>query len=325
MKIIFAGTPHFAAAALTAIHAAGHEIALVLTQPDRPAGRGLKLTASAVADEAARLGLPIAKPASLKTPEAHALIQAVNADVMVVAAYGLLLPQAVLDMPKRGCINIHGSLLPRWRGAAPVQRAIEAGDTETGIGIMQMEAGLDTGPVLLERPIAIAPDDTSASLFAKLTTLGAKAIVEALSALDALTPKAQSAEGVTYAKKIEKTEAAIRWADDAELIARRIRAFDPFPGMETQIGASGANADGTKSVPLLSKSHQKLKIWRVSWGRNALNASPGLVIASTTESLVIACGSGTLSLEVVQLPGGKRLSIADFLRANPIPIGTYLS
>jgi methionyl-tRNA formyltransferase len=319
MKLIFAGTPPFAAAALVALHATEHEIALVLTQPDRPAGRGMKLTPSAVAVEAQRLGLRIEKPPTLKTPDAQQLVREVGADVMVVAAYGLLLPQVVLDMPKRGCLNIHGSLLPRWRGAAPVQRAIEAGDAETGIGIMQMEAGLDRGPVLLEKRLPIADDDTSATLFAKMTSLGAEAIVEALATLDTLKPRVQSSDDVTYAKKIEKTEATINWSEPAEAIARRIRAFDPFPGCECTL--PNRNATGTND----STSHSKLKIWRASSGQTAPNAAPGLVVASTTQSLVIACGSGTLSLETVQLPGGKRLSIAEFLRANPIHIGTYLT
>ncbi len=307
MKIIFAGTPPFAAAALTALHAAGHSIMLVLTQPDRPAGRGLKLTPSAVADEATRLGLTIAKPLTLKDPTAQALIAAQQADVMVVAAYGLLLPQAVLDMPHFGCINIHGSILPRWRGAAPVQRAIEAGDTETGIGIMQMEAGLDTGPILLEKRIAIAPDDTSATLFAKLTLLGATAIVEAVQNLPQLTQQPQAESGVTYAKKIEKAEALIDWRLPADVIARKVRAFDPFPGCETLL------------------NNVKLKTWRAFSGDNAPNATPGLVIKILPQSLVVACGSGTLSIETVQLPGGKRLPVADFLRAHPVTVGTQLS
>lgn len=319
MKLIFAGTPPFAAAALTALHSAGHSISLVLTQPDRPAGRGMKLTPSAVAVEAQRLGLRIEKPATLKTPESQALVAAQHADVMVVAAYGLLLPQIVLDMPQHGCLNIHGSLLPRWRGAAPIQRAIEAGDRETGIGIMQMEAGLDTGPVLLEKRLPIAPDDTAATLFAKMTTLGAEAIVSALSTLDTLQPRVQSSEGVTYAKKIEKAEAHIDWSHSAETIARRIRAFDPFPGCETTVPLPTLR--GTND----GQPHSKLKIWRASPSITLANAAPGLVVEATTQTLVIACGSGTLSLETVQLPGGKRLSIAEFLRAHPIHIGTYLT
>ncbi len=303
MKIIFAGTPPFAAVALTALHAAGHEIGLVLSQPDRPSGRGMKLTASAVSLAANQLGLRIEKPATLKTPEAQALVRDTNADLMVVAAYGLLLPQAVLDMPRLGCINIHGSLLPRWRGAAPVQRAIEAGDTHTGIDIMQMEAGLDTGPILLEQKIAIASDDTSATLFAKLTTLGSTAIVEALQQFNTLAPQTQSAAGITYAKKIEKSEALINWQESATEIERRIRAFDPFPGCE------------------LVLRKEKLKVWRAVTADNALNASPGLVIAITASDFTVSCGEGALRITNVQRPGGKRINAAEFLRANPISIG----
>ncbi|MEI6736976.1 MAG: methionyl-tRNA formyltransferase [Pseudomonadota bacterium] len=302
MKIIFAGTPPFATAALTTLHAAGHEIVLVLSQPDRPAGRGMKLTPSAVTNKALQLGLPIAKPASLKNVEAHDLVRKAGADVMVVAAYGLLLPQIVLDIPRYGCLNIHGSILPRWRGAAPVQRAIEAGDIKTGIGIMQMDTGLDTGPVLLERNIDISPDETSASLFAKLSSLGASAIVEALGMLPTLSPRIQSAVGITYAKKIEKIEAIIDWNMPAEVIERRIRAFDPFPGCETVIG------------------NERLKIWRAFSADNALNAPPGNVFEINSESITIACGKGALRITNVQRPGSKRISAADWLRARSTPI-----
>jgi methionyl-tRNA formyltransferase len=201
MKIIFAGTPPFAAAALAALHAAGHEIVLVLTQPDRPAGRGMKLKASAVADEAARLELALAKPESLKGDAIQATLRALAPEVIIVAAYGLMLPQTVLDIPKFGCINIHGSLLPRWRGAAPVQRAIEAGDTETGIAIMKMDAGLDTGAVLLTKKIGISNEDTSATLFEKLTATATTTIVEALEKMSSLRAVAQSADGVTLPPK----------------------------------------------------------------------------------------------------------------------------
>lgn len=303
MKIIFAGTPPFAAAALIQLHAAGHEIALVLSQPDRPAGRGMKLTASAVSALATQLNLRVEKPASLKTPEAQTLVRDVNADIMVVAAYGLLLPQIVLDMPRLGCINIHGSLLPRWRGAAPVQRAIEAGDTDTGINIMQMEAGLDTGPILLERRLAIAADDTSASLFAKLTTLGASAIVEALREFDALKPIVQPDIGMTYAKKIEKSEAPINWHDSATNIERRIRAFDPFPGCEMIV------------------NQEKVKVWRAVSADNAVNTAPGLVIEMSDDYFTVACGEGALQILQVQRPGGKRLSAAEFCRATSIELG----
>ena len=306
MKLIFAGTPPFAANQLDAIHRAGHEVLLVLSQPDRPAGRGMKLTASAVSECAHMLGLPVEKPQSLKNTEAQALIRAAcdrGAEIMVVAAYGLLLPQLVLDMPRLGCINIHGSLLPRWRGAAPVQRAIEAGDTETGIDIMQMEAGLDTGPVLLEKRIAIAPNDTSASLFAKLTTLGCDAIVEALAHLPTLTPQPQATIGVTYARKIDKSEATIDWMLAADVIERRVRAFDPFPGCEAQI------------------NNEKLKVWQAFSAKNSLKAAPGVVIDVSVDVLTVACGEGALTIQEVQRPGGKRISVKQYLQAQPTVVG----
>jgi methionyl-tRNA formyltransferase len=303
MKIIFAGTPEFAAQALAAIHAAGHEVCLVLTQPDRPAGRGMKLQASAVAKYAESHGLNIAKPVTLKTPDALELIANCRADVMVVAAYGLLLPQAILDLPRLGCINIHGSLLPRWRGAAPVQRAIEAGDTQTGIGIMQMEAGLDTGPVLLERVIAIEPTDTAASLFAKLTALGAECIVEALKNLETLTPRPQADVGITYAKKIEKNEARMDWSESATVLERRVRAFDPFPGCETNL------------------SGERLKVWQASVCGNAANTPAGVVADVQRDAFVVACGEHALRITSVQRAGGRRISTAELLQSFPLSTG----
>lgn len=304
MKLIFAGTPPFAAAALRALHAAGHDIALVLTQPDRPAGRGMKLTSSAVASTAAELGLATAKPQTLKSPEVQAGLAAVGADVMVVAAYGLILPQAVLDIPPRGCLNIHGSLLPRWRGAAPVQRAIQAGDRSTGICIMQMEAGLDTGPVLLQREIVIEPDETSGSLFERLTNLGADCIVEALANLDRLPTVPQPETCVTYAHKITRAEAPIDWQQSAQQIDRQIRAFNPYPGAETSFGG------------------EVLKIWRAALA--AGSGPPGEVLAVDADGAVIACGSGALRLEEVQRPGGKRLAAPDWARAAALSPGQRL-
>jgi methionyl-tRNA formyltransferase len=305
-KLVFAGTPPFAAAALSALHHAGHQIALVLTQPDRPAGRGMKHQPSAVSMEAARLALPVSQPASLKEAAIQQRIRDVDPDAMIVAAYGLILPQAVLDIPRLGCLNIHGSLLPRWRGAAPVQRAIQAGDRETGITIMQMDAGLDTGPVLLEKRIAIAPDDTSASLFQKLTTLGSSTIVEAMQNLATLVPQAQSEQGATYARKIEKTEARIDWTMPAEVLERRIRAFDPFPGCETTL--AGAT----------------LKIWEAGVLEASDQVEPGTIIDSTLQNLVVKCGQGALALHWVQRPGGRRMAIAEFLRGTHINAGERL-
>lgn len=304
MKIVFAGTPTFAAAALAALHDHGHEIVAVLTQPQRPSGRGMKVQPSAVAQEAAKRGLTVLEPPTLKDAAFQAQLRAFKADVFVVAAYGLLLPQAVLDIPPRGCLNIHGSLLPRWRGAAPVQRAIEAGDTETGICIMKMDAGLDTGPVLLETRIPIAPDETSTSLFEKLTRTGAQAIVDTLVRFDQLQPTPQPLEGATYAKKILKEEARIDWREPAAIIERRIRAFDPFPGCETALGGT------------------KLKIWRATADENAPNSAPGLVFASSAERVLVQTGQGALSLKVVQQPGGKRLPIGEFQRGHPIACGS---
>ena len=229
MKVIFAGTPEFAAQALKAIAAAGHDIPLVLSQPDRPAGRGMNLQTSPVKKLALELGCEVFQPLTLKDPEAQSRVAAVGADVMVVAAYGLILPQVVLDMPKFGCINIHASLLPRWRGAAPIQRAIQAGDAASGVCIMQMEAGLDTGPVLARVSTPIGDVDTAGTLHDRLADLGAAAVVDVLNRLP-LSAEAQSAAGVTYAAKIEKAEAVIDWRLPAAVLDRHIRAFNPFPG-----------------------------------------------------------------------------------------------
>jgi methionyl-tRNA formyltransferase len=308
VKLVFAGTPAFAAAALTALRQAGHIVALVLTQPDRPAGRGMKLVSSAVAHEAERLALSLEKPLTLKDDKVQEMLREVGADVMVVAAYGLLLPQAVLNIPTFGCLNIHGSLLPRWRGAAPVQRAIEAGDTETGIAIMQMDAGLDTGPVLLERKIPISPDETSVSLFEKLTPLGAAAIVEALTLLPTLVACPQAPEGVTYAKKIEKSEARIDWNQSATNIERRIRAFDPFPGCETQV------------------DEERLKIWsaQVVEGKT-IGTPPGIITHVDRQSLVVQCGQHQLRWITVQKPGGKRMPVNEYLHGTTVTTGKRLS
>ena len=308
MKVIFAGTPPFASAALSALVASGHDLVLVLTQPDRPAGRGQRPRPSAVAETAERLHLRLEKPPSLKVDTVQDELQKVGADVMVVAAYGLLLPQAILDIPKYGCVNIHGSLLPRWRGAAPVQRAIEAGDTETGIAIMQMDAGLDTGQVLSESRVAIAPDDSAATLFGKLAELGATAIVGALADLPQLSAIPQATEGVTYAKKIDKAEAPIDWRLPAAEIERRIRAFDPFPGCETRVGC------------------ERVKIWRARViDDETPDAAPGTVVRADAKTLAVQCGQHQLQWVTVQKPGGKRLAIGEFLRAHPIPVGVMLS
>ncbi len=304
MRLAFAGTPPFAARALEALSAAGHEIALVLTQPDRPAGRGLKPTPSAVAQAAQALGLAIAKPASLKQPESLALIAAVAPDLLIVAAYGLLLPAPVLAAPRRGCLNIHASLLPRWRGAAPIQRAILAGDAETGICIMVMEAGLDTGPVLLERRLPILDRDTTGTLTEKLTGLGAEAIVAAVANLDSLRARPQADTGVTYAAKIGKSEARMDWQGNAVALDRQVRAFNPFPGAETRLGG------------------EPLKVWE---SRPCAGVGmPGTVIRHEEGCPVIACGTDALALTVMQRPGSRKMAAGEFMKGRPVPVGALL-
>jgi methionyl-tRNA formyltransferase len=300
MKLIFAGTPEFAAQALAAIVDAGHEVALVLTQPDRPAGRGMALQPSPVKKFALEKGLPIFQPLSLKDAEAQASVAAVGAEVMVVAAYGLILPQVVLDMPRLGCINIHGSLLPRWRGAAPIQRALLAGDAETGVCIMQMEAGLDTGPVLLRGAFSIESDDTSATLHDRLAALGARLVVEALGKLP-LPAEAQTADGVTYAHKIEKAEALIDWYKSAIELDRHIRAFSPFPGAQ-----------------VLFKG-QTIKLWQAS--AVAGDGEFGQILAVDRNQLLVACGEGALAIRELQKAGGKRLPVQQFLAGNAMRVG----
>jgi methionyl-tRNA formyltransferase len=292
VKIIFAGTPEFARLALAAIIEAGHEVALVLTQPDRPSGRGMKLSPSPVKREAEKHGIPVYQPASLKDPASHEALKSAGAEVMVVAAYGLILPQSVLDIPKRGCLNIHASLLPRWRGAAPIQRAIEAGDSETGICIMQMEAGLDTGPVLLEKRLSILENDTGASLHDKLAVLGAQSIVEALARLPGLRATAQPEQGVTYAAKLTKEEARLDWAQPATVLARKIRAFDPVPGTWTLLQG------------------ESLKIWRAQVLPGA--GRPGEIL-SVGDGVVVACGKDALKITELQKAGARRLHAAAFL------------
>jgi methionyl-tRNA formyltransferase len=301
MRLIFAGTPEFAAAALDALIRAGHDIALVLTQPDRPAGRGMKLQPSPVKQLALEKNLPVFQPPSLKNSEAQKVIADVRADAMVVAAYGLILPQAVLDMPKHGCLNIHASLLPRWRGAAPIHRAIEAGDAETGITIMQMDAGLDTGAMLLTRKLNIEADDTTGSLHEKLSALGAGAIVDALAQREQLTPILQPGAGITYAHKISKEEARIDWQQPAVAIERKIRAFNPYP------------------VAFALLHGELLRIWRAealpAKGKHLLS---GELNNYNNQILTVGCGEGILRPQEVQKAGGKRLGIEAFLAGNVI-------
>ncbi|BBP02675.1 methionyl-tRNA formyltransferase [Sulfuriferula plumbiphila] len=304
MHIIFAGTPEFARVALTALHAAGNTVVSVLTQPDRPAGRGMKLKPSAVKQEALRLGLPVLQPVSLKAPGIQDTLRALDAELMVVAAYGLILPQAVLDIPRRGCLNIHASLLPRWRGAAPIQRAILAGDTETGITIMQMDAGLDTGAMLRRDAIPIAQDDTSASLHDKLAMLGGRAIVTVLDQMSKGPLKAtpQPDEGACYAAKIGKAEAALDFTRPATELARAVRAYNPAPGAATRL-------HGTP-----------FKVW--SAHATDHRGTPGRVITADAQGILVACGTGALCLTEVQPAGGKRQSASRFLAGHALPFGT---
>ncbi len=304
MRIIFAGTPPFAAAALNALADAGHDIALVLTQPDRPAGRGMKLTPSAVKQAALARGLPVAQPASLKTPEAQAELAALNADAMVVAAYGLILPQAVLDIPRLGCLNIHASLLPRWRGAAPIQRAILAGDSQTGVTIMQMDAGLDTGAMLSRTVVPIRDTDTAGSLHDTLAAAGAEAIVSALANYSVLTPETQDNAQATYAAKLSKEEAQLDWDQPADVLARAVRAYNPVPGAWTLLDGAPLKVWAVQSVP----------------GTGA----PGTVLRAETDGLVVACGSGALALQDIQPAGSKRMAAAAFLAGRPLAAGTRL-
>jgi methionyl-tRNA formyltransferase len=304
MKLVFAGTPEFAAPALRALHEAGHQIALVLTQPDRPAGRGLKTMPSPVKQLAEELRLSVQQPPSLKDAAILEMLRQVSPDVMVVAAYGLILPPGVLAVPARGCLNIHASLLPRWRGAAPIQRAILAGDARTGISIMQMEPGLDTGPVLLQEAVAIEPHDNAQTLHDRLAALGARLIVEALQT--PRTPVAQDDSQATYAPKLAKNEARLDWAERAETIDRKVRAFNPAPGAWTTYRGS------------------PLKIWRASVGES-VKALPGTVCGASGGTITVAAGEGT-SVELVELQraGAKRLSAAAFAAGSPLVPGERL-
>ena len=312
LKIGFAGTPEFARVALEALHAGGFDIALVLSQPDRPAGRGMKLQASPVKQFALQHGWPIAQPRSLrldgKYPDeaqaAHDTLQAAALDVLVVAAYGLILPQWVLDLPRLGCLNIHASLLPRWRGAAPIHRAIEAGDAETGVTIMQMDAGLDTGAMLLRESLDIG-DDSTAQLHDRLAAMGGRLVVDALhrAAAGTLQPVPQPADGVTYAHKIEKHEAAVDWTQHADTIVRRVRAFDPFPGASSTL-------DGAA-----------IKFWAARARSATVAEVPGTVLAVSPAGIEVAAHESIVSFTELQRPGGKRLPVADFLHGFDVKAG----
>ncbi|MBL8396522.1 MAG: methionyl-tRNA formyltransferase [Candidatus Accumulibacter sp.] len=302
MRVCFAGTPAFAAVALRAIADAGHQVPLVLSQPDRPAGRGLTLQPSPVKQLATALGIEVYQPTTLRDPAAQDRLRDTDCELLVVAAYGLILPQAVLDLPRYGGINIHASLLPRWRGAAPIQRALLAGDAQTGVCIMRMEAALDTGPVLLAEAMPIATDDTAGSLQDKLAELGARLVRQTLAAPWPMPATPQAAEGVTYAAKIDKREAILDWRQPASRLERQIRAFDPVPGA------------------FFTRQDQSIKVWRAEVVSDA-GGAPGTVLAADRRGIVVACGEAALRLTELQQAGGRRLPAAQFLAGTPVRVG----
>jgi methionyl-tRNA formyltransferase len=318
LKLVFAGTPEFAAVALAHLQAAGHDIVLVLSQPDRPAGRGMKLQPSPVRQFALAHDMAVAQPRSLrldgKYPDdaeaARATLVAAQADAMVVAAYGLILPQWVLDLPRLGCFNIHASLLPRWRGAAPIHRAIEAGDVLTGITIMQMDAGLDTGGMLLTQTLPIAPTDTTGSLHDRLAELGGAMMVQVLTLAGQgkLQAVPQAHEGITYASKIDKAEASIDWSQTAQTISRRVRAFDPFPGASTVLAGETLKIWAAEPVQIVPR----------------MPSMPGQIVGLEPSGIAVAAGNSTLLITELQRPGGKRLASAEFLRGCPLQAGQVL-
>jgi methionyl-tRNA formyltransferase len=301
VKIVFAGTPDFAAVHLQALIDCGqHEIAAVYTQPDRPAGRGKKLTASPVKQLACDNGLNIYQPTSLKDADAQQQLASLDADLMIVVAYGLILPQAVLDTPRLGCINVHGSLLPKWRGAAPIQRAIEAGDKETGICVMQMEAGLDTGPVISVARCAIDDQDTSGSIYQKLSELGAPTLLAAVEKINSGVAVAEQQDDSqsTYASKIDKTEALIDWSKSAEEISRRVRAFNPFPATFSHIGGD------------------RVKIWGASTTDKNSDKSAGTIIDASPKGILVQTGKGELLITEIQLAGKSKMPVSELLKSK---------
>ncbi|MGN2243432.1 methionyl-tRNA formyltransferase [Frateuria sp. GZRR33] len=302
MRIVFAGTPEFSVPCLEACRASGAQVVAVYTQPDRPAGRGRKLAPSPVKQAALDAGLPVEQPETLKSAEAQATLAGYVPDLMVVVAYGLILPRKVLAIPRLGCWNVHASLLPRWRGAAPIQRAILAGDAESGVDLMRMEAGLDTGPVLLERRTPIGPDDTGGTLHDRLSMLGAEVLAEGLRrtlAGEALVATPQPDEGVTYAHKLDKAEAKLDFARPAIELERTVRAFDPWPVAEGQIAG------------------ENVRIWSARAVDRPHGAEPGTLLAANRDGFELACGEGVLRVTALQRPGGKRISAADYLNARP--------
>ena len=302
MKIVFAGTPEFALPVLQVLLDSSHELVAVYTRPDRPSGRGQRLTESPVKRLASRLAIPVCQPGTLRDRDAQAALDAFRADLMIVVAYGLILPPAVLAMPRLGCINVHASLLPRWRGAAPIQRAILAGDRETGVCLMQMEAGLDTGPVLASAACPIEPDDTGGGLHDRLSVMGAQLLKENLDriARGELEPRVQNDSQANYAEKLEKAEAMIDWTMPAEQIARQVRAFNPWPVAETRY------------------SGRQLRIWEARPVAMARQHPPGMVLAAGKTGIDVACGVGALRILALQLAGARQVSSVDFINAHPL-------
>jgi len=302
LRLVFAGTPEFSVPCLEACRASGAEVVAVYTQPDRPAGRGRKLAPSPVKQAARAAGIAVEQPPTLKTTEAQATLAAYRPDLLVVVAYGLILPRKVLAIPRLGCWNVHASLLPRWRGAAPIQRALLAGDAETGVDLMQMEAGLDTGPVLLEKRTPITRQDTGGSLHDRLAALGAQVLADGLARVlagETLASTPQTAEGVTYAHKLDKAEARLDFTRPAIELERQVRAFDPWPGSDAEIAG------------------EALRIWAARALELAHEAAPGSVLGAGREGIDIACGNGALRITAVQRAGGKRIGAADYLNARP--------
>jgi methionyl-tRNA formyltransferase len=300
LRIVFAGTPEFAATVLTALLASAHELRAVYTQPDRPAGRGRALKAGAVKAIAVARGIDLRQPQSVRGPEAAADLAALAPDLLVVAAYGLLLPRTILDVPRHGCVNVHASMLPRWRGAAPIERAIAAGDTETGVTIMRMVEALDAGPVLAQRSCAIAPTDTGGSLRSRLAAIGADLLVETLDAMarGPVTPRAQDDGAATYARKIDKSETRLDWRDTAGALARKVRAFDPTPVAVARLG------------------DRELRVWGAEALDEAAAAGPGTLIAATAAGLDVATAAGVLRITRLQEPGRNPVAARDFVNAH---------
>jgi len=308
MKLVFAGTPEFAVPSLAALIDAGHTVMAVYTQPDRPAGRGRKLAMSAVKEFALVHGLEIRQPASLKTDSEASALRALQPDAMIVIAYGLLLPGTILEIPRLGCINVHASLLPRWRGAAPIQRAIEAGDAQTGITIMQMEEGLDTGPMLAHAQTAISTSDTAESLHDRLSKLGATLLVETLLRVEhgTVTPTAQDNSLATYAAKLRKDEARLDWVQDATVLARQVRAYNPWPVAHTTLHG------------------ETLRIWMATSEPATGTGSPGTVLSADATGICVRCGNGSLRITRLQAQGGKPLGVREFLNGRALATGTRL-